>query len=190
MSHWEFAEDAHRLPEGMKRIGYDADTARYTFCDREGNMYTGPAHERYGSLTPVSKALEDRPNAFASEKPRPDLSVSVGTFHDILPAHLITSPSSADSRLSSSSRGSASENTNTGGTSTRFRDAVRRVKLPAMQNVVTTIRRSTTQRKPQNNGDKVGLLRGDASVTRSATSVSKSSFQSTRDSDGQPPVKQ
>lgn len=56
----------------MKRIGYDADTARYTFSDREGNTYLGPAHEEYGLLTLVKKgsrpasSTDDRPHAFAS----------------------------------------------------------------------------------------------------------------------------
>ncbi|KAJ7443898.1 hypothetical protein B0H11DRAFT_2250323 [Mycena galericulata] len=110
MGRWtQFDEDSACLPEGVKRIGYDADTYRYSFSDREGNVYLGLAHEEYGSLTLVDKSTRspavanDRPNAFASEDSRPNLLVDVqspgsgSTFHDILPAHLITSPSSAES---------------------------------------------------------------------------------------------
>ncbi|KAJ7928986.1 hypothetical protein B0H13DRAFT_1596805, partial [Mycena leptocephala] len=67
-----------RLPEGMKRIGYDADTARYTFCDRDGNTYIGPPHEEYGVLAPVPSGTHDRPQAFASgEFPRNSICAMV-----------------------------------------------------------------------------------------------------------------
>ncbi|KAJ7726901.1 hypothetical protein B0H16DRAFT_1591684 [Mycena metata] len=146
MNQFEYAEDSFRLPEGIKRIGYDADTARYTFCDREGNTYLGPPHEEYGSLTLVDNSIHDRPHAFASsENPKPDLSIgatpfqdSGARFHDFVPPHLITSPSSAESTLSGSPR---SGETSSG---SRLRDAVRRNALPSMQNVVSNVRRSTT----------------------------------------------
>jgi hypothetical protein len=55
----------------MKRVAYDADTARYTFRDRDGRVYVGPSGEDYGVLTLVSglkksKQVADRPHAFAS----------------------------------------------------------------------------------------------------------------------------
>ncbi|KAF7342103.1 hypothetical protein MVEN_01797600 [Mycena venus] len=173
MGRWtQHEEDATRLPEGVKRIGYDADTARYKFCDREGNHYLGPPHEDYGSLTLVGKTsrrtsfTDDRPHAFASEDGRPELSVDVrppgqgSTFHDILPPHLIASPSSAESTLSASSLGRESPATS------RFRDAVRRTALPSMANVVNNVRRSTTMlRKPRaRDKEKDGLLRSDTSL--------------------------
>jgi hypothetical protein len=43
----------------MQRIGYDADTARYTFSDEEGNIFTGPAHEEYGVLSLVRTGSAD-----------------------------------------------------------------------------------------------------------------------------------
>jgi hypothetical protein len=205
-------QDSTRLPEGMKRIGYDADTARYTFCDQHGNIYLGPPHEEYGLLTAVAKSsrpsssTDDRPQAFASglchfynrvkslltcirflaEKSKPDLSVNIlppgsgQTFYDILPAHLITSPSSADSRLSPSPR--AGESSPAG----RFRDAVRRAAtMPSMQNVVNNVRRSATSARKPRDHEKTGLLRSDSkassNLTRSNTSTTAStlvSFQS------------
>ncbi|KAJ7481775.1 hypothetical protein FB451DRAFT_1170923 [Mycena latifolia] len=210
MGRWtQFNEDSTRLPEGMKRTGYDADTARYTFCDREGNTYLGPPHEEYGSLTLVGKSkrrpsssMDDRPQAFASGesrsslyepsndeltclplgKPNPTLSVDVQlpgsgqTFHDFLPAHLITSPSSAESTLSDSPR---SDDASAG---SRFRDAVRRATLPSMQNVVNNVRRSATSvRKPKDH-EKKGLLRSgsqaSSKLSRSNTSATTSTFVS------------
>ncbi|KAJ6591250.1 hypothetical protein DFH09DRAFT_875282, partial [Mycena vulgaris] len=117
MGRWtqfDEARDSARLPEGMKRIGYDAATARYTFCDREGNTYLGAPHEEYGFLTHVGKtnrpssSMNDRPQAFASENSTPSAHLQPPcpgqTFHDFLPTHLITSASpspktSAGSRL-------------------------------------------------------------------------------------------
>ncbi|KAJ6591229.1 hypothetical protein DFH09DRAFT_1139058 [Mycena vulgaris] len=199
MGRWtQFDEDSTRLPEGMKRIGYDADTARYTFCDREGNTYLGPPHEEYGHLTLVGKSSrppssrnDSRPQAFASEKSKPTLSVHVQTsgsgqtFHDFLPAHLITSPSSAESALSASPRTSESS------AGARFRDTVRRTALPSMQNVVNNVRRSaTTVRKPKDS-EKNGLLRNGSKassrLTRSNTSATTStlvSYQSIHEKDG------
>ena len=42
--------DAERLPEGMKRIGYDADTQVYTFKDADGKLWEGPPGAEYGRL--------------------------------------------------------------------------------------------------------------------------------------------
>ncbi|KAJ7121007.1 hypothetical protein C8R44DRAFT_787189 [Mycena epipterygia] len=182
MGRWtQFDEDVYRLPEGMKRTAYDADTARYTFCDREGNIYIGPAHEEYGSLTLVGKtsrppsSYNDRPHAFASSDSKPELLVDVeaqasgSTFYDILPAHLITSPSSAESTLTSPQETSAG---------TRFRDAVRKTALPSMQNVVNNVRRSATVRKPRDQ-EKTGLLRSASRVTSKLTRSNTTSTTST-----------
>ncbi|KAJ7248159.1 hypothetical protein B0H12DRAFT_1053226 [Mycena haematopus] len=193
MGRWtQHEEDAARLPEGVKRIGYDADTARYKFCDRDGNLYLGPPHEDYGSLTLVGKTSrppsysDDRPQAFASDKSRPELSVDVpiqgrpgqgSTFYDFVPPHLIASPSSAESTLSAGSPLAS------GGS--RFRDAVRRTALPSMANVVNNVRRSATMlRKPRardrdrdRDNERDGLLHAPSGsdLTRSNTSATSDS---------------
>jgi hypothetical protein len=41
------------LPEGMQRIGYDADTERYTFRDADGNLYESAPGSRFGELRPA-----------------------------------------------------------------------------------------------------------------------------------------
>ena len=47
-----WSKDEYRLPEGMRRVGYDADTQRYTFQDSDGSYWEGPAGARYGELRP------------------------------------------------------------------------------------------------------------------------------------------
>ncbi|KAF8841829.1 carbohydrate-binding module family 50 protein [Paxillus ammoniavirescens] len=52
MGRWtQYDEDDYRLPEGMKRVGYDSDTGRYYFRDREGLLYKGPEGSEFGELT-------------------------------------------------------------------------------------------------------------------------------------------
>jgi hypothetical protein len=50
-------QDEYRLPEGVKRIGYDADTQRYTFCDKEGNLFESAPGSRYGELRPAGQVV-------------------------------------------------------------------------------------------------------------------------------------
>jgi hypothetical protein len=52
-----FLETDHgRLPEGMKRIGYDHDTERYTYRDQDGSIWQGEPGSQYGKLSLVLKA--------------------------------------------------------------------------------------------------------------------------------------
>jgi hypothetical protein len=44
-------QDDYRLPEGMKRIGYDADTGRYYFKDTDGSIWQSSEGSEYGELT-------------------------------------------------------------------------------------------------------------------------------------------
>lgn len=46
--------DEERLPEGMTRIGYDADTETYTFRDADGSIWESAPGSRYGNLTKIS----------------------------------------------------------------------------------------------------------------------------------------
>jgi hypothetical protein len=43
-------KDEHRLPEGMQRVGYDADTQVYTYQDADGSYWEGAEGARYGNL--------------------------------------------------------------------------------------------------------------------------------------------
>ncbi|EOR00789.1 hypothetical protein E3P92_01254 [Wallemia ichthyophaga] len=49
-----YDSDAYRLPEGMRRVGYDADTQQYTFRDSQGYYIGEPANEYGGRLTYTS----------------------------------------------------------------------------------------------------------------------------------------
>ena len=44
-------QDDYRLPEGMKRTGYDADTGRYYFTDQEGNVWEGAQGAEFSEMT-------------------------------------------------------------------------------------------------------------------------------------------
>jgi len=54
MTRWsQYDEDEERLPEGMRRVGYDADTQTYTYQDTDGSYWEGPSGARYGQLRRV-----------------------------------------------------------------------------------------------------------------------------------------
>ncbi|KAI0429663.1 carbohydrate-binding module family 50 protein [Xylaria sp. FL1042] len=54
MARWsEYDTDEERLPEGMQRIGYDADTQTYTFRDADGSIWESAPGNRYGRLRRV-----------------------------------------------------------------------------------------------------------------------------------------
>lgn len=55
-----YDSDEDRLPEGMRRIGYDADTQVYTFQDGDGSYWESAPGCQYGQLTRVGDgALDD-----------------------------------------------------------------------------------------------------------------------------------
>lgn len=58
MGRWtQYDEDEYRLPEGMKRVGYDADSGRYLFRDRDdGRLWEGQEGAQFGVMTRVSDA--------------------------------------------------------------------------------------------------------------------------------------
>ena len=53
-------QDSYRLPEGMRRTGYDADTGRYSFQDTLGINYQGAPYSRYGGITISDKPRQVR----------------------------------------------------------------------------------------------------------------------------------
>ncbi|KAI1188709.1 carbohydrate-binding module family 50 protein [Nemania serpens] len=57
MSRWSaYDTDEERLPEGMQRIGYDADSQVYTFRDTDGSIWESAPGNRYGKLRRVADA--------------------------------------------------------------------------------------------------------------------------------------
>ncbi|KAI8625305.1 carbohydrate-binding module family 50 protein [Xylariaceae sp. FL1651] len=58
MGRWsQYDTDEERLPEGMQRIGYDADDQTYTFRDAEGGIWESAPGNRYGQLHRVTATL-------------------------------------------------------------------------------------------------------------------------------------
>ncbi|RDB28149.1 hypothetical protein Hypma_001393 [Hypsizygus marmoreus] len=192
MGHWtHFEEDAFRLPEGMKRIAYDADTKRYTFRDSHGVLYQGAPEEDYGTLTPMSDVgLDSRPGAFESDGPVPkplfiNPDAAPSTFHDILPANLITSPSSSkDARNKSMWSPTSSKATGEGDRSApraRFNGAVWKAALPKMKGVADSLRRSVTpaRRKSSPGTEEAQNSSPGGSANNNPTSISSKSPVST-----------
>ncbi|SJL13223.1 uncharacterized protein ARMOST_16662 [Armillaria ostoyae] len=128
------AEDSFRLPEGFRRIGYDADTMRYTFTDKHGKLYRSAPGEQYGTLTPVDfSASTDRPGAFSDGNDSKVRETSRKlTFSDFLPPTAMASASS-----------SLHQNFPVPPPRAHFNGAVRTA-LPKMQGVMQSLRRSIT----------------------------------------------
>ncbi|MCJ1383305.1 hypothetical protein MMC17_006418 [Xylographa soralifera] len=71
MGRWsQYDEDDCRLPEGMQRVGYDADTQIYTYQDSDGSYWEGAPGARYGGLRQVGAA--SAPSS-ATKKKEPDV---------------------------------------------------------------------------------------------------------------------
>jgi|ERR1700722_1717794 len=154
IAHSTYLQDSYRLPEGICRIGYDADTQCYTFRDYDtGQLYTGAPGEHYGVMQPVSKP----PSLFDSRDvrnstPQYSLSVepdvpSVGTnhpksFQEFLPSALIASPSESNPPTVP-----FTQHTQTSGSTEHLPGIVqvaRRATLPRMRGVVRSLKRSLT----------------------------------------------
>ncbi|KAI0779010.1 hypothetical protein BD413DRAFT_513580 [Trametes elegans] len=57
MGRWtQYDEDSYRLPEGMKRVGYDSDTGRYHFRGQDGSLWEGPQGAQFGEMRRVDGA--------------------------------------------------------------------------------------------------------------------------------------
>ncbi|KAI1762226.1 carbohydrate-binding module family 50 protein [Hypoxylon sp. FL1150] len=71
MSRWsQYDTDEERLPEGMQRIGYDADTQTYTFHDVDGSIWESAPGNQYGQLHRISPAAPHHGDD-ATEPPPP-----------------------------------------------------------------------------------------------------------------------
>lgn len=95
----QFDEDSYRLPEGVKRIAYDADSQRYLFRDRLGQLYQNEPGDEYGVLQPVKCPIPPCRSVTIIEHRDPLLWEKQSnqvpkTFGDILPSnYMISAPS-------------------------------------------------------------------------------------------------
>ncbi|AEO58170.1 hypothetical protein MYCTH_2305349 [Thermothelomyces thermophilus ATCC 42464] len=63
MGRWSYLDsDEERLPEGMVRVGYDADTQVYTYRDSDGSYWEGAPGARYGKLHRVRSSTPPLPS--------------------------------------------------------------------------------------------------------------------------------
>ncbi|OCB85619.1 LysM-domain-containing protein [Sanghuangporus baumii] len=73
MGRWtQYDEDEYRLPEGMERVGYDADTQRYTFKDQDGGYWEGPEGAEFGELRKVGQEPRSSADIEATAPSRAD----------------------------------------------------------------------------------------------------------------------
>ncbi|KAL7931615.1 carbohydrate-binding module family 50 protein [Trichoderma chlorosporum] len=76
--------DEERLPEGMTRVGYDADSQVYTFQDADGSLWESAPGNQYGHLTRISGPTDDASDSepfLESQTPMPKTSWR----HDMMP---------------------------------------------------------------------------------------------------------
>lgn len=73
---FDYDTDDERLPDGMVRVGYDADTQIYTFRDTDGSLWEGPPGCQYGHMTKVADA--PKPTTTAVATPMSPLDVEAG----------------------------------------------------------------------------------------------------------------
>ncbi|KAH8120034.1 LysM-domain-containing protein [Phellopilus nigrolimitatus] len=73
MGRWtHYDEDDYRLPEGMKRVGYDADTQKYSFRDQDGVYWEGPEGAEFGELRRVGEESDTGADLEATAPTRAD----------------------------------------------------------------------------------------------------------------------
>ncbi|KAI1099926.1 carbohydrate-binding module family 50 protein [Jackrogersella minutella] len=89
MSRWsQYDTDDERLPEGMQRIGYDADTQTYTFRDADGSIWESAPGNRYGQLhrvNPTSTSYGDDGNDDTEPLHNTSNEPTTSWRHDMMP---------------------------------------------------------------------------------------------------------
>lgn len=71
-----YPQDDYRLPEGFKRVAYDADTRCYTYRDNLGILYEGSPGNEYGILKPKAAAKPINRSVFDTGESNPFRNIS------------------------------------------------------------------------------------------------------------------
>lgn len=170
----ELRQDAHRLPEGMRRIAYDADTQRYTFRDRSGQLYQSAPGEEYGVLKAVAAPLPQRRNVTITGMYHFPHSLAPSTSKQTPPTlpsvHLTELPDPALRQWSlkpaktfgdilpsdyiTAAQSGVESPTSVISSSERLVQAA----MPKVQGVVEVVRRRTTMRRPAGGVSRSGSL--------------------------------
>ena len=82
-SHYD--TDEERLPDGMTRVGYDADTQVYTFRDVDGSLWNSAPGCQYGQLTRVSAGADHEDEGDEVEPFLPNDAQVPSWRHDMMP---------------------------------------------------------------------------------------------------------
>lgn len=77
--------DEERLPEGMTRVGYDADTQVYTFQDADGSYWESAPGSQYGRLTRVGSGPADDASDSDPFLGTEDSTPKTSWRHDMMP---------------------------------------------------------------------------------------------------------
>lgn len=73
MGRWShYDTDEERLPEGMTRIGYDADDQTYTFRDTDGSIWESAPGNQYGPLRRISGPSPPQPTGAYNDNDDPE----------------------------------------------------------------------------------------------------------------------
>ncbi|KAJ4496204.1 hypothetical protein C8J55DRAFT_496059 [Lentinula edodes] len=167
----QYSEDSTRLPVGLQRIAYDADTQQYTFRDENGRLYYSASGESYGHLTTVGSAARAGEVAMTEPKPKPQKRSQTSpptlpapkSFYDILPPESIASAGSTTSLKSSPSPSSPSPSSSPTSPSSSSPTSPRPTPSPRSR-FIAAAKRSTIPRMPRMQSVVQGLMRREVTV--------------------------
>lgn len=98
MGRWSYLDsDEERLPEGMTRVGYDADEGVYLFRDADGSCWQGVPGRRYGPMYRVRGPFSEPQPSSSPSPPPPPYVESYGPNHPPYSNNKSTSSSAARS---------------------------------------------------------------------------------------------
>ncbi|KAJ3899287.1 hypothetical protein F5879DRAFT_977338 [Lentinula edodes] len=169
----QYSEDSTRLPVGLQRIAYDADTQQYTFRDENGRLYYSASGESYGHLTSAGNGSAARASEVPMTEPKPKRSPTSRSspslpapksFYDILPPESIASAGSTTSLKSSPSPSTpSSSRTSTSPSSSSPTSSSRSTPSPRSR-FIAAAKRSTIPRMPRMQSVVQGLMRREVTV--------------------------
>ncbi|KAF9651791.1 hypothetical protein BDM02DRAFT_3184294 [Thelephora ganbajun] len=151
-----FDTDAHRLPSGFTRMGYDSNTRRYHFSDAEGRIYQGePGEEFGGRLTPMNAVDPSMRHRFAPDDDDGENAVdNFPNSSELGSARPISTPAVQTTR-------------HVPQTASSFSDFL------SPNQVVAATSLKPPQKKPSNRGSKFSLKRITASIMAFRSTKSK-----------------
>ncbi|KAH7867674.1 uncharacterized protein C8R40DRAFT_75084 [Lentinula edodes] len=189
----QYSEDSTRLPVGLQRIAYDADTQQYTFRDENGRLYYSASGESYGHLTSAGNGSAARASEVPMTEPKPKRSQTSPSpptlpapksFYDILPPESIASAGSTTSLKSSPSPSSPSSSSSPTSPSSSPSSASPRSTPSPRSRFIAAAKRSTIPRMPRMQSVVQGLMRREVTVGKRRGEQTRTYPSGHRDQDG------